>query len=207
MTGRRTNRVVVGITGASGAVYARRLVERLACAGMEIHLIVSPYGRQLLADELGVRKVTGEALAGDHAHRVVLHRYHDLGSRLSSGSFLTDGMVVCPCSSNTLGAIAAGLGDNLISRAAQVTLKEGRPLILVHREMPVSLIDLRNMLRVAEAGGIVCPASPGFYMNPRTIDDLVDFVVGKVLDLLGVGHDLNTRWRAEPSDRETSDES
>ena len=124
------------------------------------------------------------------------NRFGNLSSRLASGSFLTGGMVVCPCSSNSLGAIASGVAGNLITRAAQVTLKEGRRLILVHREMPVTQIDIRNMLRVSQAGGIICPAAPGFYMRPRTVDDLVDFVVGKVLDLLGVDHTLDTRWQA-----------
>jgi 4-hydroxy-3-polyprenylbenzoate decarboxylase len=103
-------------------------------------------------------------------------------------------MVVCPCSSNTLGAIAAGLGSNLITRAAHVTLKENRKLILVPREMPLSLIELRNLVRLAEAGAVICPASPGLYLRPKTVEEMVDFVVGKILDLLGVDHDLETRW-------------
>ncbi|MBN1488309.1 MAG: UbiX family flavin prenyltransferase, partial [Phycisphaerae bacterium] len=106
-------------------------------------------------------------------------------------------MVICPCSSNTLGAIAAGLGDNLITRAAHVTLKERRRLILLHREMPLSEIDLENMLRISRAGGVICPAAPGFYMQPESVDDLVDFVVGRLLDLLHVPHNLNTRWTGQ----------
>ena len=107
-------------------------------------------------------------------------------------------MVICPCSSNTLAAIAAGTADNLITRAALVTLKEARRLVLVPRETPLSQIELTNMLRISQAGGIICPAAPGFYLNPRSIDDLVDFVVGRVLDLLGLPHDLRTRWSPEP---------
>jgi 4-hydroxy-3-polyprenylbenzoate decarboxylase len=130
-----------------------------------------------------------------------MYGYRDVGAVLASGSFLTDGMIICPCSSNTLGAVAAGLGDNLITRAAHVTLKEGRRLVLVPREMPVSAIDLRNMLRLSRAGAIICPASPGFYMNPQSIDDLVDFVAGRVLDLVNIPHNLQTRWAAPPEAR------
>ncbi len=188
--------IVVGITGASGAAYARRLVESLTApdAATHAHVVISPHGRQLLADELGIRQVTPAALTGAAAGRMTMYDYDDVGCALASGSFRTDGMVVCPCSSNTLGAIAAGLGDNLITRAAHVTLKERRRLVLLHREMPVSPIDLRNMLRLSRAGAVICPASPGFYRKPRTIDDLVDFVVGRLLDLLDVPHALRVRW-------------
>jgi 4-hydroxy-3-polyprenylbenzoate decarboxylase len=185
---------VVAITGASGAAYAQRLLGCLAAAEAEIYLICSPYGRRLLADELGIAEPSAESLLGVESDRLVIEPYRDLGSKLASGSFHTDGMIVCPASSNTIGAIAAGLGDNLISRAATVTLKEGRRLIVVPREMPWSQIEIRNLLRISQAGGIVCPACPGFYMHPKTIDDLVDFVVGRILDLAGVEHELNTRW-------------
>jgi len=187
-------RVVVAITGASGAAYARRLVQGLVAGGVEVHLVCSPLGRRLLADELGISKPTAGALLGEPSDRLVVHAYGDLGSKLASGSFLTDGMIVCPASSNTLAAIAAGLGDNLISRAAAVTLKEARRLILVPREMPWSQVEIRNALRISEAGGIICPACPGFYLMPETVDDLVDFVAGKLLDLLGVSHELCSRW-------------
>jgi 4-hydroxy-3-polyprenylbenzoate decarboxylase len=141
-------------------------------------------------------------LAGTTTSRLFLYDVNDLGSRLASGTFRTDGMVICPCSSNTLGAIAAGLADTCITRAAAVHLKERRKLILVHREMPVSRIDLENMLRVDAAGGIICPAAPGFYGRPASVDDLVDFVAGKVLDLLGIDHDLLPRWQPiEPDGR------
>ena len=190
-------RIVVAVTGASGAIYARRLVQCLIDAQVEVHLICSPHGRRLLQDELGINEPTATTLLGRETDRLKVHSYEDVGSRLASGSFRTDGMIVCPTSSNTLGAIAAGLGDNLITRSAAVTLKEARRLILVPREMPWSQIEIRNALRISEAGGIICPASPGFYMGPETIDDLVDFVVGRLLDLLGVEHRLDTRW-AEP---------
>lgn len=186
--------IVVGITGASGAAYARRLVQCLCEADVDIHLIVSPNGKRLLDDELGIREVDASSLGIADAARLTIHPYRDVGAKIASGSFKTNGMIICPCSSNTLGAIAAGLGDNVLNRAAAVTLKEARRLILVPREMPASRIDVLNFLRLSEAGAIICPASPGFYMLPKTIEDLVDFVVGKLLDLVDVPHRLNTRW-------------
>ncbi len=192
-------RIVLAITGASGAAYARRLLQCLVEGGCEVHLIISPYGRRLLAEELAILDPTPKNLVGSAgAEFVTAHAYNDVGSRLASGSFLTDGMIICPCSSNTLGEVASGLGGNLISRAAAVHLKEGRKLIVVPREMPLSQIELDNMMRISRSGGILCPAAPGFYMMPKTIDDLVDFVAGKLCDLLGVRHDLNTRWTPGP---------
>jgi flavin prenyltransferase len=188
-------RIVVGITGASGAVYAKRFLECLAEGGAEAHLIISPHGRELIADELKIIQPTPEALVGPaRAGTITQHAYEDVGAPPASGSFLTDGMVICPCSSNTLAEVAGGLASNLISRAAAVHLKEGRRLVLLTREMPVSQIEIASMLRVSQAGGIICPASPGFYMQPATIGDLVDFVAGKLCDLFGIGHSLNTRW-------------
>ncbi len=186
--------IVVGITGASGAVYARRTIECLADAGAAVHLIVTPNGRRLLQDELDVTDVSDRGLIGRAYEGLIVHPYRDVGSVLGSGSFRTDGMIVCPCTANTLAAIAAGLAGNLLDRAAAVTLKEGRKLILVPREMPMSRIELANCMRLCEAGAVICPASPGFYMRPTTIDELVDFVVGKLLDLLDIPHRLNTRW-------------
>ncbi len=196
------SRLVMAITGASGAVYARRLAQQVVASGAELHLVVSPHGGRLLLDELGAKALSPEIIVGGPAPGATLHRYRDLGAVLASGSFLTDGMVICPCSSNTLAAVAAGSADNLIARAAQVTLKEARRLVLVTREMPISRIEIGNMLRVSEAGGIICPASPAFYLNPRSIDDLVDFVVARVLDLLGVPHELNVRWTGAVPDDE-----
>jgi len=190
--------IVLAITGASGAVYARRLAQCLLQSDVSLHLVVSPHGARIVAEELDVRALSAEAIVGAPAPRAILHQHHDVGALIASGSFLTDGMVVCPCSSNTLAAIAAGMADNLITRAALVTLKEARRLVLVPREMPLGQIELANMLRVSQAGGIICPACPGFYLRPQTVADLVDFVVGRVLDLLGVPHDLRTRWSPEP---------
>lgn len=186
--------MVVGVTGASGAAYARRLIDCLCEADVEVHLVVTSWGRRLLADELGIREVSANSLMNRDDSRLVLHSYRDVSSPIASGSFPVDAMIVCPCSSNRLASIAAGLADDLLDRAAAVTLKEMRRLILVPREMPMSRIDLLNALRLSEAGAVICPASPGFYMQPATMDDLVDFVVGKLLDLVGVGHELKIRW-------------
>lgn len=198
------NRIIVGITGASGATYARRTVQLLLAAGVHVHLVVSPLGQRLLHDELGMEGVDLAALAGlpagadgpksDLLERLVLHNYRDVGAAIASGSFKHDGMIVVPCSSNTLSAIAQGSAQNLLHRAAHVTLKERRKLVLVHREMPLSLVDIRNMQSATEAGAIIAPASPGFYMLPQTVEALVDFVVGRCLDLLCVPHDLDVRW-------------
>jgi 4-hydroxy-3-polyprenylbenzoate decarboxylase len=184
----------MAVTGASGAVYARRLARGIVDAGAHLHLVVSPYGQRVFADELGVRRLTLEALLGTEPRSATAYSYRDLGAKIASGSFHTDGMVICPCSSNTLAGVAAGLAGNLVTRAALVTLKEARRLILVTREMPLSQIELANMLRVSQSGGIICPASPAFYLMPSTIDDLVAFVVARVLDLLGLPHALSARW-------------
>lgn len=186
---------IVAITGASGAIYARKILQGLSAAGCRVYLVISPAGRRLLHDELGVEHSDPEEiLAAPIRHDIIALPYNDIGACIASGSYKTDGMIVAPCSSNKLAEISNGLGDNLIGRAAQVTLKERRPLILLHREMPIGLIEIRNMAQLAEAGAIICPASPGFYKNPQTIDDLVTIVAGRVLDLLGVVHDWNTRW-------------
>ena len=192
-------RIVVGISGASGAVYARRVIELLVQAEVEVHLIVSPFGQRLLHDELGMEGLDRPALANQPAGsepptNLIVHNYRDVGALPASGSFQHDGMIVVPCSSNTLGAIAHGSGQNLMHRAAHVALKERRRLVLVHRETPLSLIDIRNMHTVTEVGAIVAPASPGFYLLPESIDELVDFVAGRCLDLLHVPHPLEVRW-------------
>ena len=188
--------IVTAITGASGALYAQRFIQGLVGAGVDTHLVVSPLGRRLLHDELGMETVDLRALAGINSdeHRITLYNYNDVGAKLASGSFLHDGMVIVPCSSNTLGAIAHGSGDNLINRAAAVALKERRRLVLCHREMPLSPIDVTNYDILTRAGAIVAPANPGFYLNPTTVGEVVDFVAGKLLDLVGVKHALDTRW-------------
>ena len=194
-----SKRIIVGISGASGAAYAQRTVRLLVSADIETHLVVSPLGQRLLHDELGMEGVNLNALAGlpsdaEKPERLILHNYRDVGAPIASGSFQHDGMIVIPCSSNTLSCVAHGSAQNLLHRAAHVTLKERRRLILVHREMPLSLVDIRNMQAVTEAGAIVAPANPGFYLLPRTIEGLIDFVVGRCLDLMAIPHTLDVRW-------------
>jgi flavin prenyltransferase len=188
--------VVLGITGASGAPYAVRLLESLNAAAVPVRLLVSGYGWRLLEEESGI---SGEealrAATGDWS-RVTLYDALDRGATPASGSSPSRGMVICPCSMGTLGSIAAGTSRNLIERAADVTLKERRPLILVPRETPLSLIHLENMTRLTRAGATVMPAAPGFYHRPREISDLVDFVVARVLDHLQVAQTLGRRWRS-----------
>ncbi|HEY7895649.1 MAG TPA: flavin prenyltransferase UbiX [Gemmatimonadaceae bacterium] len=197
MTGKRVPPIVVAITGASGAPYAVRLVEQLALAERPVSLIVSSHGWRLLGMEAGIadvaalRRRVGTA-RWDRA--VTVFDDADRGAAPASGSARTSGMVVCPCSMGTLAAIAQGASRSLIERAADVTLKERRPLLLVPRETPLGIIHLENMLRVSRAGAVVMPAAPGFYHAPRGIDDLVDFMVARILDHLGVEHRLSGRW-------------
>ncbi len=193
-------RIIIGITGASGAAYARRVMQLLAEADVQIHLTVSTYGKRLLFDELGLKRLDPDALTAGRGELVTVYNDNDVGAAIASGSFLHDGMIIVPCSSNTLGAIAAGIGDNLLKRAAAVTLKERRRLILAVRESPASHIDICNMKRLSEAGAIIAPLSPGFYLLPKTVDDLVDFMAGKLLDLVNVPHDLDTRWEQRLAD-------
>jgi 4-hydroxy-3-polyprenylbenzoate decarboxylase len=193
--------IVVAVTGASGAPYAVRLLECLVRAGRPVWLIVSSHGLRLLQTEVGIASV--EALrvrvgadAWDRA--VTVYSDSDRGAAPASGSARHAGMVICPCSMGTVSAIAHGTSRSLVERAADVTLKERRPLIVVPRESPYSEIHLENMLRLTRAGALVVPASPGFYHRPTDIGDLVDFVVARLLDHLGVEHDLARRWTGEP---------
>src|SRR3954462_11874459 len=186
--------IVTAITGASGALYAQRFIQGLVAAGVNTHLVVSPLGRRLLHDELGMETVDLVALAGTTDHGVTLYNYNDVGSKLASGSFLHNGMVIVPCSRNTLAELAHGLCGNLIARAAAVTLKERRKLVLAHREMPLSPIDINNYKTLSDAGVVLASTNPGFYLNPTTVGEVVDFVAGKLLDLVGVPHAFDTRW-------------
>lgn len=205
--------IVVGLTGASGAVYALRLVDVLLRAGRDVHLSVSPSGAAVVQQELGIKldvhRVTREDLLLDGVHAfaeafgapggapsgaLTSHHYQDFMAPIASGSFLTAGTVVCPCSGTTLSAIAAGSAGNLIQRAAEVALKERRRLVLVPRETPVSLTHIDNMRRVTEAGAVVLPAAPGWYHGVASLADLVDFVVARICDQLGVEHALTKRW-------------
>ena len=187
--------VVVAITGASGAPYAVRLLEVLATNRSPVWLIPSEYGMRLLREECNIKSLEGlkEATGGDWSS-VEVFADDDRGAKPASGSQRTGGMVVCPCSMATVAAIAVGSSRSLVERAADVTLKERRKLIVVPREAPLSLIHLRNLTTLAEAGAVVLPAAPGFYHRPTRVSELLDFVVQRILDQLGVEIDIARRW-------------
>ncbi len=188
--------VTFGITGASGAPYAVRLLRALNEAGTPTRLIVSQYGLRLLAEESGIGSLDElQAATGDWS-RLELYDSLDRGATPASGSAPSRGMVICPCSMGTLASIAAGTSRNLVERAADVALKERRPLLLVPRETPLSLIHLENMTALTRAGATILPAAPGFYHRPRSVDDLVDFVVARILDHLGIEHSVGRRWKS-----------
>ena len=219
--------IVLAMTGASGAVYALRLLEVLLEADQHVHISISDSARLVLKQELGLaidlknfepasllfgeessaraslppalaQVFTGAAAASlGRTGMISYHHYQDLMASIASGSFLTTGMVICPCSGSTLGAVVHGTGENLIHRAASVHLKERRKLIVVPRETPLSTIQLENMRRAAEAGAIVLPAMPGFYHGVTSIRDLVDFVVARICDQLGIDNSLVHRWGSE----------
>jgi flavin prenyltransferase len=195
--------VVVAITGASGAPYAVRLLQSLAKAKESIQLIVSSHGLRLLKTEMGIDSIGSlRERVGKAAWDTCVTTFDDAdrGAAPASGSAINAGMVICPCSMGTLSAISAGSSRSLVERAADVALKERRKLILVPRETPLSAIHLENMLRVTRAGAVVMPAAPGFYHKPASIDDLVNFVVARVLDHLGVAHSLVPRWSERSED-------
>jgi 4-hydroxy-3-polyprenylbenzoate decarboxylase len=226
-------RIVLALTGASGAVYGVRLLEVLIAAGINVHLLISPAARRVFHEELGLtldldrfdleqvlptdmqadsriatlRPSTspqGSSIFSDsgvHRGGVTYHHHQDWGAAVASGSFQTDGMVICPCSMGTLASIAHGHSSNLIHRAADVHLKERRKLIVVPRETPLGSIQLENMKRLSDAGGVILPAMPGFYHNPLTIHDLIDFVVARICDQLGLDVDLIKRWGGGSSRR------
>jgi flavin prenyltransferase len=181
-------RLIVAISGASGAIYGIRALQVLHELGVQTHLVLTNAALETIRLETDYKKAEIVRLAA------VTHRVDDITSKIASGSYPTDGMVVIPCSMKTLAGIASGYSDNLILRAADVTIKERRRLVLVVRESPLSLIHLENMVTVTRAGAIVLPAMPAFYNRPRTVGALVDQVVGKALDLLGVEHQLSKRW-------------
>lgn len=193
-SGREHKRIIVGITGASGAIYARRAIELLCASGVETHVVASDYGRRLLVEELNVSKLDAEELSGGRPELIRIHSGRDLGGDCASGSFQHDGMMVVPCSSNTLAKISLGITDTLVQRAAMVTLKERRRLVLAHRESPIGRAEIEAMQKATDAGAIIAPLSPGFYLQPSSIDDLVDFMAARLLDLVGVEHDLSVRW-------------
>jgi 4-hydroxy-3-polyprenylbenzoate decarboxylase len=194
--------IAVAVTGASGALYATRTIAALLARHCHVELIVSEYGRRLLRDELGAAAAVerlGEYLAATYGDDVklgsyTLHSNRDLGAKIASGSQDCEGMVVVPCSMKTLAGIAHGLSRNLVERAADVMLKERRTLIVVPRETPMSLPQLRNMVLCAEAGALMMPAMPAFYQRPQTLDHLADFMAGKILSALGFQHELYPSW-------------
>ena len=200
------NDLVLALTGASGAPYGVRLLEVLLKAGRTVHLVISPAAVQVIESELdrhvrldrfAAADLLGEGAASCEAGQVRYHHYMDFQAGIASGSFPTGGMVVCPCSMGTVAAIAHGLSQNLIHRAADVHLKERRRLILVPRETPLHLIQLRNLAACAEAGAVVLPAMPAFYTRPNSLQDAIDFVVGRVCDQLGIDNQLLPRWGEE----------
>jgi 4-hydroxy-3-polyprenylbenzoate decarboxylase len=200
--------LVVALTGASGAPYGVRLLEVLLRAGRVVHLTLSPAAVQVLEQELDRRvrldafalgDLLGEAASLAAPGQVHYHDHRDFRAGIASGSFLTAGMVVCPCSMGTVAAIAHGLSQNLIHRAADVHLKERRTLVLTPRETPLSVVQLRNLTLCAEAGAVVLPAMPAFYTRPQALQDAVDFVVGRICDQLGVEHRLLSRWGDAPA--------
>ncbi|KQQ30997.1 3-octaprenyl-4-hydroxybenzoate carboxy-lyase [Duganella sp. Leaf126] len=185
----RPLRLIVAITGATGAVYGVRLLQHLQhTPGVETHLLVSDAAVLTLHQETGLQRREVEAFAQ------VVHKVRDIGASIASGSFPSDGMVVAPCSMKTLAAVAHGLSDNLITRAADVVLKERRRLVLMVRETPFNLAHLRNMTAVTEMGGIIYPPLPGFYHQPQSIEEMVDHTVGRVIDLFGIDQALTPRW-------------
>lgn len=204
--------LVLAITGASGSPYGLRLLEVLLTAQRPVHLIMSPAAVQVLSHEMNrtVRldafqpaDLLGAASAerlGPALNLIQYHDYRDFTAGVASGSFLTSGMVICPCSMGTVAAIAHGLSQNLIHRAADVHLKEKRRLILVPRETPLGLVQLRNLTAAAEAGATILPAMPAFYTQPKSLDDAVNFIVGRICDHLGIAHRLMARWSETPDD-------
>lgn len=203
--------LVLAFTGASGSPYGIRLLEVLLRAGRTVHLTLSPAAVEVLAQELArhvrldhfaLTDLLGDAAAEAKPGQVQYHDYRDFRAGIASGSFLTAGMVICPCSMGTIGAIAHGLSQNLIHRAADVHLKERRKLVLVPRETPLHLIQLRNLTACAEAGAVILPAMPAFYTRPQSLAEAVDFIVGRICDQLSVEHHLLQRWGAGESSAE-----
>ena len=205
-------RIVLAITGASGAAYGRRMLEVLAASGPEVHLTVSGPAAKVASHELGLRfdpedgPETLRALLGEEPGNVIYHRAGEIEAPISSGSFRHDGMAVMPCSMGTLGRIAHGVSSSLAERAADVCLKERRKLIVVPRETPYSTIHLENMLKLSQAGAIVLPASPGLYAGATSVEHLVDFVVSRALDHLGVENSLMQRYGEPAKKRHPEDE-
>ncbi|MGO4107477.1 UbiX family flavin prenyltransferase [Paenibacillus sp. YAF4_2] len=205
----RPKRWVVGITGASGSIYGIRLIEELLQSDYLVHVVVTEAGWRVLKEELGwdtsrrqaaLEKHFGEALTSG---RLVFHPNADIGASIASGSFLVEGMAIVPCSMGSLASMARGISDDLLTRAADVMLKEGRKLIIVPRETPLHAIHLENMLTLARLGVRIIPAMPAFYYKPQSMDEMINFLVGKVLDNMAIEHQLFRRWGDEHHDGQT----
>jgi 4-hydroxy-3-polyprenylbenzoate decarboxylase len=201
--------LVLAFTGASGSPYGVRLLEVLLRSGRRVHLTISPAAVEVMERELDrtinlgsfeLADLLGSKPPAADANQVQYHHYQNFQAGIASGSFLTGGMVICPCSMGTLAAIAHGLSQNLIHRAADVHLKERRRLVLVPRETPLNVIHLRNLVTCAEAGAVILPAMPPFYNRPKSLRDNIDFIVGRICDQLGIKHDLFTRWGSEKAE-------
>jgi len=200
-----TSRVAIAITGASGALYAVRTLAELLARGVHVELVVSDYGRRLLRDELGEAAtleklgpyLTAKYGVKSDAELLTIHSNRDLGATIASGSHNCSAMAIVPCSMKTLAGIAHGLSRNLVERAADVMLKERRRLVIVPRETPMSLPALKNMVLCAEAGAMIVPAMPAFYQQPKSLDDLADFMAGKILSALGFEHELYPPWTGQ----------
>jgi flavin prenyltransferase len=198
-------KIIIAICGASGAIYGIRLVSALMQMPVSVYLMISKSGRSVMAHETGLNHLSMELFLKEKGFQIHkdahLHEFDpdDFFAPFASGSFCHEGMVIAPCSMNTLAAIASGVTNNLIHRSADVCLKEKRPLILVPRETPLNRIHLENMLRLADAGATIMPAMPGFYHHPQTMDELADSVVSRILDHLGFTNDLTRRWGATPA--------
>lgn len=196
-------RIVVGLSGASGTIYGVRLIETLVRLGWEVHLLVSASTWKVMQSELGFAGISPSTPLGEWLDiplesietQIVTYNVRDIAAPMASGTFRAAGMIVIPASMKTVAAMAHGYSDNLLTRCADCFLKERRPLVVVPRETPLSTIHLRNMLTLAEAGAHILPAMPGFYHNPKTIDDLVDFIVMKTLELVGIEHEFDMAWR------------
>jgi 4-hydroxy-3-polyprenylbenzoate decarboxylase len=193
--------ITVGITGASGSIYAQHLLAQLNATPdvSRIDLVISQAGVRVIGEELGINVAgtdprVARQLVGDDSDKIIIHSPSDIGATIASGSYLSEAMVVVPCSMGSLAAIATGMARDLIHRAADVMLKEGRPLVLVPRETPINAIHLENMLKLARLGVRIIPAMPSFYHHPKTIDDLVEHFIYRLLDHLGIAHEQKTRW-------------
>ena len=187
-------KIIVGITGASGSIYSVRLLEELLSSKIEVHLIITKTGEKVLKFETSYDVLNLKKHLKSFGDKLIIHDIDDIFACVASGSFKADAMVIIPCSMSTLAEISSGITKNLLTRASDVCLKERRKLIIVPRETPLNNIHLSNMLKLSEAGAIILPAAPGFYYSPKSIDDMVNFIIGKVFDLLEIENKLFTKW-------------